>query len=539
MLGTGAFAAEIPYTVLYDYTNNAMTVSGVAEGSRFVTLQLLAEGTKAEDYVKSADNGKVLWRGQNTTEDGTFSFRIGYDSELEKGNYEAVLTASGESEKTYPVFYIASSSDYAEAAGTLVDLAKQSKKDEFKEFVTTNNNTLGFDFTLYNEVKNNKVLDLLYAHVKAEGLSETDAKKNTKLFNSLVLAEALNKKAISNIEDYIGATTLADCDAYSDYKAIAETESEQKYLTSKMLGVDIDSVDALESALVESIVLSYIYNASGYGDVRDILAEYGELFGIEGSTSTTVCKELCGMDFDNSADFISTYNTLKKKYASSGGSSGGSGGSSGGGGGSSSGAGYMNGRYEGVEQNNDIHKIEVSFNDIDGVEWASEAIVALADMGIVNGESEGYFRPNTNITREEFAKILVCTMGFENDAYAGNVFSDVAESDWFCSYVNIAYEKGLVKGIGNGMFGTGAFITRQDMSVMLYNAMQMSGKDIAVAELAFEDAGTISDYAVSAVGALYGLGIVNGVSETTFEPQGNATRAQAAKVVYGALDYLQ
>ena len=437
LLCTGAFAGEIPYTVSYDYTNNAITVSGVAEADKFVTLQMLTKDTKAEDFVENAEFEKVLWRGQYKSQDGAYSFEIGYDPEIEEGSYEAVLSTNGELDQTYPVFYIVNRDDYVDAVETLNQFAEQSKEDEFIEYATNNKDTLGFDFALYNELGSNNAVKLLYNHIKENAFSVVDAKENTKVFNSLVLAEALNKKAIKNVDAYIGETSIASSDVYKNYEEIAKTEREQEYLTSKMLGVNITSVEELESAVIESIVLSYIYNASGYGYVRDILSEYGELFGIEGSVSDSICKELCGIDFENSDDFIETYNELKKKNGSSGSSGGG-----GGGGGSSSGKNEVNldGRYEDVSKPaNDVHKVEVFFNDIDGVKWAGEAIISLADMGIVNGESEGYFRPNQNITREEFAKILVCAMGYENEKYTGNLFRDVAENDWFCPYVNIAY----------------------------------------------------------------------------------------------------
>ncbi|MEE1049636.1 MAG: S-layer homology domain-containing protein, partial [Clostridia bacterium] len=129
--------------------------------------------------------------------------------------------------------------------------------------------------------------------------------------------------------------------------------------------------------------------------------------------------------------------------------------------------------------------------------------------------------------------------GYTDTEYSENVFSDVDAEDWFCDFVNIAYEKKLIKGIGDGLFGTGQFITRQDMCVMLCNALRSKGVAVSDSEIAFADKDEIADYAKSAVSALYEMGIVNGVSETEFEPLGNATRAQAAKVVYGALKQLQ
>lgn len=540
MLCTAAFAAEIPYAITYDYANNAISVGGDVVGSKFVTLQILKYGTDADVFNTSGDNSMVMWRGQNSASDGSYLFDIGYADDITKGSYAAVLTTDGEYDKTVLTsLYIASSTDYAEAVAELNSLAKAGKAEEFVAFVESNGNTLAFDFTLYDKITGVGVTDSFYNYVKSNPLSESDSGTNTKVFNSFVLIEALNREVIDNIELYIGKTVLADSSAYADYKSAAGTEAEQKYLTAKMTGGSIRTLEELENTLKQGIVLGKIYNASGFGDVRDILAQYGDLFGIEGSASDDVYKAMCGMDYDNAKALLTHYNSLKNSTSSGSGTTSGLGVGSGSGGGSSKASAYMNGKFEAVEASGDMHKVEVYFNDIDGVEWASEAIVALADKGIINGKSEGYFQPNAKITREEFVKILVGAMGYENEPYDGNVFGDVNADDWFCSYVNIAYSKGLVKGIGDGLFGTGELITRQDMSVMLYNAMLMAGSDIPSGEIVFEDAYMISDYAVSAIGTLCELGIVNGVSETMFEPLGDATRAQAAKVVYGALNYLQ
>ena len=75
---------------------------------------------------------------------------------------------------------------------------------------------------------------------------------------------------------------------------------------------------------------------------------------------------------------------------------------------------------------------------------------------------------------------------------------------------------------------------------MIYRAIQSkTAADYGDAEPTFDDMGQISDYALDAVAALYKMGIVNGVSETEFAPLDGATRAQAAKIVYGVLDLIQ
>ena len=110
-------------------------------------------------------------------------------------------------------------------------------------------------------------------------------------------------------------------------------------------------------------------------------------------------------------------------------------------------------------------------------------------------------------------------------------------SDWYFEYVESAYNLGIINGVADGVFAPDALITRQDMAVMVARAAAVSGKTIAeVAESkTFDDAESISDYAQNAVDALVKGGIINGMSDTEFAPLNNATRAQAAKILYNFL----
>ncbi|MGN0179284.1 MAG: S-layer homology domain-containing protein, partial [Monoglobaceae bacterium] len=179
------------------------------------------------------------------------------------------------------------------------------------------------------------------------------------------------------------------------------------------------------------------------------------------------------------------------------------------------------------------------FNDIEGVDWAHEAITALYNKGIIAGTGENRFEPDNPVTREQFVKIIIGAMNLQNEEEEVCGFADVDINQWYAKYVDIACAKGICRGVGDNAFGVGAQITRQDMAVMIYNALKAKGNAPEVAELPFEDSTEIADYSYEAVGALYGMGAVNGVSVTEFAPNANATRAEAAKMIYEVLDMLQ
>ena len=136
-------------------------------------------------------------------------------------------------------------------------------------------------------------------------------------------------------------------------------------------------------------------------------------------------------------------------------------------------------------------------------------------------------------------KILLGAMGYDEGDATSNAFSDVSEDDWFYSWVNIAAEKGIVKGIGDGMFGAGLQISRQDMAVMICNALRYSGNTLTASEFVFGDDNAIAEYAKASVYELYELGAINGKTETAFEPVSFATRAEAAKIIYNVWTLLE
>ncbi|MCH5184509.1 MAG: S-layer homology domain-containing protein [Oscillospiraceae bacterium] len=177
----------------------------------------------------------------------------------------------------------------------------------------------------------------------------------------------------------------------------------------------------------------------------------------------------------------------------------------------------------------------LKFTDLNGVDWAVEAINNLAERGIISGKSDGIFAPNDNITRAEFAKILVNTLNLTDPNAQTSDFSDVKESDWYYSAVASAFRKGVITGYGDGRFGVNDNISRQDMAVLLYRAAKAMNYTLPIVaeEVKFTDEDQIDDYAKEAVNALQRARIITGVSDTEFAPKATASRAVAAKMIYG------
>lgn len=230
-------------------------------------------------------------------------------------------------------------------------------------------------------------------------------------------------------------------------------------------------------------------------------------------------------------------NALYQKYYGDGGSGGsGGGGNRGGissGGGNSSVSGLT---QPTVDQMNDNQSAaaERTLTDLEGYDWASEAILALFEDGVLSGDGDGKFRPGDGILREEFTKLLIMAFCDGKTESKSLKFTDVADA-WYKPYIETAFAKGIVNGVSEDTFGVGQYLTREDAAVMLQRAAEATYHDITKKQtlVGFTDQDSIADYARIAVDMLARAQIFNGFEDGSFRPQARITRAEVAKVIYG------
>lgn len=171
------------------------------------------------------------------------------------------------------------------------------------------------------------------------------------------------------------------------------------------------------------------------------------------------------------------------------------------------------------------------FADLDGFDWAKDAILTLKEQGIINGRSETEFDPSATVTRAEFSHMLAKAMKLDTEN-AKSDFADVSEDDWFYKSVSALSEKGIVNGTGNGLFGSDNPILRQDSAVMLAGFVNLQNSE----NTDFADADEISDYAKESVKKLKSAKIFSGDENGNFNPKSSITRAEAAVVIYNILN---
>lgn len=109
-------------------------------------------------------------------------------------------------------------------------------------------------------------------------------------------------------------------------------------------------------------------------------------------------------------------------------------------------------------------------------------------------------------------------------------FSDIEKGDWCEQYIASAVNAGITYGTGNGKFGRGDSVTRQDIAVMTVRALEFIGYNFEKAE-DYMDMDSTSDYAVSAMRKLFGEKVMVGDGQGFLSPADNATRAETAKII--------
>ena len=172
---------------------------------------------------------------------------------------------------------------------------------------------------------------------------------------------------------------------------------------------------------------------------------------------------------------------------------------------------------------------EDKFADVADDFWAAKDIYTLKDAGIIGGKSATEFDPEGDVTRAEFAKMVVGLFGYKATSDAVN-FEDCKAEDWFTSYVAAGVEAGVIKGVSDTEFAPNATITREDACTILGRALNKVAQSN---ELKFTDADKVAEYAAPYVALLSELGYVNGYEDGSFAPTNNITRAEAAKIIAG------
>ncbi len=175
------------------------------------------------------------------------------------------------------------------------------------------------------------------------------------------------------------------------------------------------------------------------------------------------------------------------------------------------------------------------FSDIHPSDWYVDCVQFVYDNGLMNGTSKTTFAPQATLNRAMVAQVLYNYDKRVDSPYRatnGKTFKDVSKSDWFYDAIQWASANGIASGVGDGYFEPNTPVTREQVAQFLYN---YNGKPSVSGNLPFSDADKVSGWAKNAMLWAYQNKIINGTTSSdgglVLDPQGGATRAQAAAIL--------
>lgn len=181
-----------------------------------------------------------------------------------------------------------------------------------------------------------------------------------------------------------------------------------------------------------------------------------------------------------------------------------------------------------------------TFGDIAG-HWAKPSIELLASKLIVSGTSSTMFSPSQSVTRAEFAALITRSLGLTTVS-TGSSFNDVSPGAWYADAIRTASAAGLISGYTDGSFKPNSPISRQELAAVLAKAIRYTGKSLnadSAALAKFSDAASIPAWSRAAVAEIAAEGIIQGTTDGSFAPVKLATRAEAAIMLEKTLKSLQ
>ncbi|HZG86167.1 S-layer homology domain-containing protein [Paenibacillus sp.] len=183
-----------------------------------------------------------------------------------------------------------------------------------------------------------------------------------------------------------------------------------------------------------------------------------------------------------------------------------------------------------------VLELDNSFADVNG-HWAQSYVETMANKLIVEGYENGTFGPDRQITRAEFATLIVRALGLSGKAAGEANFSDVSSNDWFAGAVALAAEAGIVNGYEDGTFQPNKVITREELAAMVVRASAFAGTELSVNAsqvssilAGVKDASSIV-WARAEIAAAINAGIVEGYEDGSFGAVKTATRAEASTMI--------
>lgn len=518
--------------------SNKLTISGTVEEAK-VNRLLNVVVTTADYDMNNYPNGVLYSAVIDTGKNGEFEREITLNTDAlsdSEHDFKVYISAFGSSERSEENFTYYS----AEVVkSVLAKIAADTSAQEVKADIENNLELLNITTELFLSLSAADK-DIVYGEIAKETEFSNVSDFENKFYSCVFARSLANandaqsvKKAFDELSKYTSISGLA---IYSEFEKLSDKTPFHK----RMCGADVKNDAEICSEFTVQTVLSALESAANADEAKKLLQSGGNIFSdiyskIENCKYPgSVYTELVGKTYADLTIFKKGVDELIQKYGT-----GSTGGNSSSGGGSGSSGGGSKDRTGGVTTSanivtpdgigSDNNKSEI-FSDLGDAEWAKESIKAMYEKKIVSGYPDGTFKPNNPITREEFIALIVSAYSVVDGENAG--FSDVPDGAWYEKAVNAAAACGIVSGMGDGVFGVGRNITREEAAAIIKRTADKFGISLDEAEnVSFTDYDDISEFAKEAALGLGNAKIISGYPDGGFHPKDLLTRAQCCVIL--------
>ena len=515
----------------------------VNQDSKIVSVNMSLEGdlggTAATGLVVN-DEGNVVYIAQGfTDENGEFSFS--YINNDENGSYTLTVSA--------PRKGLSESSSFKMVTNSMKTAMSQSTKDasgmqsiienygSYMNIDTTAFDALSDKNAVYSFMAGDSMIDLnsvasiadgFYGAVIVRTIAEGgDSTDYLDFLNSDVYS-VLNKNGIP-----IGKNASLFDELAPDVK---------NGVLEKVLSKKYSSASELSSTLGFYVLEQSMEKALLWTEINPVMVKYKDagLLNVNFTSYNGLKKPqdadsaMMGKSFATYTEIESAFNSAVTTALSAQSTSS----SHGGGGGGGGGGGFVIPSVvipEPVEKPEQPTKAE-AFTDMANYMWANEAVTYLVEKGIINGMGDGIFAPAKGLTREEISAIMVRTQKLDMTGKT-SAFIDVPENKWSYPYVSAVFEKGLMIGVSDDMFGATSLITRNEFAVIMKRLIDLYDVELKVnpSTAEYDDAAQIPEWAIESVKYMKLTGLMLGNTGNTFAGNEIVSRAYACDVLYNVL----
>lgn len=380
-------------------------------------------------------------------------------------------------------------------------------------------------------------------------ITADDALNNTAKTVNISLPSATNSGTAENeipIRIKVMAHNADECDNSYSYK---NNSSEYSSIAEGTFTIEKGQTvfDVLDMVLTENNI-SYIEGSYGYISSIDGISEFdhgdksGWMFTVDGEHKSASCRST-KLRSDSTVVWFFTDNYLKEKGSESFSAAG----SGGGGGATTDEQDKDNGKdtadtkpsiTETVPTDEPVIFTDKTFVDVNADDWYYESVKYAYENKLMEGTDNG-FEPDINMTRAMLVTVMHRLEGLKNTE-SENPFTDVVDNVWYSDAIRWAAANNIVNGVTDTLFAPNNFITREQLTVILYRYAANKGYNISAGKytniLSYDDTSDISEYATDAMQYACAMGLIKGKTDSTLNPQDYATRAEIATILMRFID---